>query len=112
MDWAPPEEKKFGLGDTWPAQLAKTIYRAVTLPGEGYQGKLAVQPEKPGWITEGDIANQDAVDQDIIHRSFDLAGVASPASAGSKAVVAPPCRVLLHPLRQMKLLTPPAAFLT
>ncbi|MDI2078068.1 hypothetical protein [Bradyrhizobium sp. Mp27] len=27
--------------------------------------------------------------QDIIHRSFDLAGVASPASAGSKAVVAP-----------------------
>jgi hypothetical protein len=89
MDWAPPEEKKFGLSDTWPAQLAKGVYRAVTLPGEGYQGKLAVQPEKPGWITEGDISNQDAVDQDIIHRSFDLAGVASPASAGSKAVVTP-----------------------
>jgi hypothetical protein len=88
MDWA-PEEKKFGIGDTWPAQLAKSIYRAVTLPGEGYQGKLAVQPEKPGWVTEGDIANQDAVDQDIIHRSFDLAGIASPASAGSKAIVTP-----------------------
>lgn len=83
-----PEAEKFGLKDTWPAKLARSIYEAVTLPGDVAQGKFAVPPEKPGWVTEGDILNQDAADQEIIRRSFDLAGVASPVSAGSKAVAA------------------------
>lgn len=83
-----PEPEKFGLKDTWPVRLAKSIYDAVTLPGDVAQGKFAVQPEKPGWITEGDILNQDAADQEIIRRSFDLAGVASPVSVGSKAAAA------------------------
>jgi hypothetical protein len=81
-------KKKFGIEDTWPAKLAKSVYEAVTLPGEGYQGKLSAQPEKPGWITEGDIANQDAIDREIVRRSFDLAGVATPATVASKAVSA------------------------
>lgn len=87
---AEPPKEKFGLKDTWPAKLAKSIYEAVTLPGEGYQGKLAVQPEKPGWTTEGDIANQDAVDREVVRRSVDLAGIATPATVARAASVAAP----------------------
>jgi hypothetical protein len=29
---------KFGLGDTWPARLAKSVYSAVTLPGDVMSG--------------------------------------------------------------------------
>lgn len=81
---AAPAPKKFGLEDTWPARIAKSIYSAVTLPGDAAQGKFAVQPEKPGWTTEGDIANQDWTDQELVKRSNDLAGVASPLSPAAR----------------------------
>lgn len=77
-------KKKFGLEDTWPARIAKSIYSAVTLPGDAAQGKFAVQPEKPGWTTEGDIANQDWTDQELVKRSNELAGVASPMSPAAR----------------------------
>jgi hypothetical protein len=38
----PPAEQKFGLGDTWPARLAKSIYSAVTLPGDVISGNAHV----------------------------------------------------------------------
>ncbi len=96
-----PTKEKFGLKDTWPARLAKSLYEAVTLPGDVAQGKFAVKPEKPGWITEGDISNQDAADQEVIKRSFDLAGVASPVSVASKAapVAAPVVRTEAEAVR-------------
>lgn len=77
-------KKKFGLVDTWPARLAKGVYDAVTLPGDAMQGKFAVQPEKPGWVTEGDISNQDWADQELVKRSNELASVASPASPAAR----------------------------
>lgn len=58
------------LGQTWPAQIAKSIYGAVTLPGDVMAGR--VNPTSD----EG------------IGRAFDLAGVASPLSAGSRGVAA------------------------
>lgn len=51
MDWggsaetAPEAPHKFGLGDTWPARLAKDFYSAVTLPGDAYAGR--VDPSSP-----------------------------------------------------------------
>ncbi|MDB5606722.1 MAG: hypothetical protein JWP25_3622 [Bradyrhizobium sp.] len=39
---AGPPEKKFGLEDTWPARLAKSIYSAVTLPGDVMSGTAHV----------------------------------------------------------------------
>lgn len=76
-DAAPPK-KEFGLGDTWPARLAKAVYGAVTLPGDVYQGKV-----DPG-------------SEEAIHRSFDLAGVVSPASVAAKTVTgaAPAAKVV------------------
>lgn len=46
MDWTSEqpttEPHKFGLGDTWPAKLVKSIYSAVTLPGDVVAGKAHV----------------------------------------------------------------------
>lgn len=50
---AAPEPHKFGLMDTWPARLAKTIYSAVTLPGDVYAGRVdPLSPEAIGRSTE------------------------------------------------------------
>lgn len=65
-------KKQFGLGDTWPARLAKSIYSAVTLPGDVYQG------------------NVDPGSDEAIRRSFDLAGVVTPASVAARAASAAP----------------------
>jgi len=95
-----PHQKTFveKLGETWPAQLAKGVYSAVTLPGDAYQGKFAVQPEKPGWVTEGDISNLDAADRELVRRSGDLAAIASPVSPRSmvsQTIGGPPTREAL-----------------
>lgn len=37
-----PPQKKFGLGDTWPARIAKSLYSAVTLPGDVVAGSAHV----------------------------------------------------------------------
>jgi hypothetical protein len=45
------------LAESWPAQLAKETYRAVTLPGEVYAGRV------------------DPMSDEAVKRSFDLAGL-------------------------------------
>jgi hypothetical protein len=42
LEGAAPKKKPFTLGDTWPAQVAKGLFSAATLPGDVYQGKAAV----------------------------------------------------------------------
>lgn len=79
-----PEKKKFGLGDTWPAKLAKGIYDAATLPGDAMQGKFAVKPERPGDITELDVHNQDQLDRKLLERTNEMAGVVSPISPAAR----------------------------
>lgn len=67
---APPEPKKFGLSDTWPAKIAKAIGSAVTLPGDVYHGDAAVpQSSNMGPETTANLG-----------RVFDLAGVATPVN--------------------------------
>lgn len=58
-----PAKKEFGLADTWPVRVAKSIYGAVTLPGDVAAGKV------------------DPRSDEAIGRSFDLAGVMSPTTA-------------------------------
>lgn len=69
---AKPAEKKFGLGDTWPAQLAKTLFNAVTLPGDVAQGNISM------------IGEDGRTNPDVIGRSAELASVASPLSPASR----------------------------
>lgn len=77
--FVPEQPHKFGLGDTWPARLAKSIYGAVTLPGDVYKGDAAVPS------SENNAEN--------IDRVTNLAGVVSPtvpgSIAGTKLVPAP-----------------------
>lgn len=58
---------KFGLMDTWPARLAKTIYSAVTLPGDVYAGKV------------------DPLSQEAIGRAADTAMIFNPVEPGIAA---------------------------
>lgn len=79
---AAPAPKSFGLGDTWPAKLAKgigeSLYSAVTLPGDVMAGKASVpgSPDAqaiPGAVPFGapDSAGE---------RVADLALIGNPAS--------------------------------
>lgn len=68
------EPKKFGLGDTWPARLAKSVYSAVTLPGDVMSGETKVDPANP----------------EFIGRTLDLATVGTPmAPKAAPSLVAP-----------------------
>ncbi|MET4529142.1 hypothetical protein [Bradyrhizobium sp. JR18.2] len=86
-------DKLFGVTgerfQTWPERAVKGIvsnlYGAATLPGDAMQGKFNPSPEKPGWVTEGDIANQDAADQQLIHRSLEAASALSPVNPAIRA---------------------------
>ena len=71
MDGAGPAPHQFGLGDTWPARLAKSIYGAVTLPGDVYQGKVSI------------VGPDGHTNPEVIDRSADLASLASPVSPRS-----------------------------
>jgi len=66
VDGQPPAQHKFGLADTWPARLAKSIYSAVTLPGDVAQGNVS--------MTGAD----GRTNPEVINRSAELAGLASP----------------------------------
>lgn len=68
------EPKKFGLGDTWPARLAKSVYSAVTLPGDVMSGQTAVDPSNP----------------EFIGRTLDLATVGTPMAPKSAASLIAP----------------------
>lgn len=74
-DYAPAEQpkKKFGLGDTWPARLAKGVYDAVTLPGDVAQGNVSMMGE------DGHTNPQ------VIGRSAELASLASPMSPAARS---------------------------
>jgi hypothetical protein len=71
-----PQEKPFGLMDTWPVRLAKGAYHAVedaaTLPGDVYSGKQKLD------------------DLSLTGRALNFAILGSPAAgAGTKIPVAP-----------------------
>src|SRR4051812_40194987 len=74
--WAQYAEpaKKFGLGDTWPARLAKSVYSAATLPGDVYSGQTQVDPSNP----------------EFIGRTLDLAIVGTPMVPKAAAGLATP----------------------
>lgn len=63
---------KFGLGDTWPARLAKSLYSAVTLPGDVAQGNVAITGE------------DGHTNPAVIDRAADLASVATPMSPAAR----------------------------
>jgi hypothetical protein len=66
--------KQFGLGDTWPARLAKSLYSAVTLPGDVYSGETPVDVNNP----------------EFIGRTLDLATVGTPmVPKAAASLVAP-----------------------
>lgn len=58
--------KPFGLMDTWPARLARSIYSAVTLPGDVAQGNVSIMGE------------DGHTNPAVIERSAELAGLVSP----------------------------------
>lgn len=66
-------KKKFGLEDTWPARLAKSIYSAVTLPGDVAQGNVSMTGE------------DGHTNPEVINRSAELASVASPMSPAARS---------------------------
>jgi hypothetical protein len=72
-DLIPAEKKKFGLGDTWPARLAKGIYSAVTLPGDVAQGNVSMTGE------------DGHANPEVINRAAELASVASPMSPAARS---------------------------
>ena len=63
---------KFGLGDTWPARLAKSIFNAVTLPGDVAQGNVSM------------MGADGHTNPEVINRAADLASVASPMSPAAR----------------------------
>jgi hypothetical protein len=77
QNWAAPQ-KSFTekLGETWPARLAKGIYSGVTLPGDVYAGKTAVDPADP----------------EFMGRVMDLATVASPMAPKVGETIAAPAK--------------------
>jgi hypothetical protein len=86
-------DKLFGVTgeryQTWPERavrgVASNLYGAATLPGDAMAGKFNPPPEKPGWVTEGDITNQDAADQQLVKRSFEAASALSPVNPAVRA---------------------------
>jgi hypothetical protein len=70
-----PAKKPFGLGDTWPARLAKSIYSAVTLPGDVAQGNVSMTGEDGHSNPE------------VINRAAELASIASPMSPAARSGV-------------------------
>lgn len=71
----------FGLGDTWPARIAKSIYSAVTAPGRVMQEN----PYPEG--TEEHAFFENSRQGDIVNSSMDLAGIASPLSPAARVGV-------------------------
>lgn len=74
-------EKKFGLADTWPAQMIKSIYSAVTLPGDVAQGNVRV-PSSDGSVP-GSVPYDG--NPDIENRIKDLTLLANPANVAMRA---------------------------
>lgn len=107
-----PPKASFGLMDTWPAKLAQSIYSAVTLPGDVYQGNAAVpqSANMPGGDTTTSDPNTPIPSGTIgsllglkpgslpsnIGRVTDLASLYSPLSpGGAPKVMAPPTNAML-----------------
>lgn len=76
-----PAEKKFGLGDTWPAKLVKSIYSAVTLPGDVMAGKAHVPGSEDAQSIPGAVPFGSA--ESSGDRIADLAMLGTPQSAAN-----------------------------
>jgi len=74
----PAAKATFGLGDTWPARLAKSIYGAVTAPGRVMQEN----PYPEG--TEEHAFFENSRQSDITNSSQDLASIVSPLSPAAR----------------------------
>lgn len=76
-----PEPKKFGLGDTWPARVAKSIYSGLTLPGDVMSGKAklpSMDASVPGSVEYGSPESSG-------ERVADMTMLASPIGAASRS---------------------------
>jgi hypothetical protein len=80
-DDAAPAKKKFGLEDTWPAKLAKSIYSAVTLPGDVMAGKANVPGSEAAQAIPGAVPFGSP--ESSCERIADLAMLGSPMSAAN-----------------------------
>lgn len=65
---------KFGLGDTWPARLAKSVFSAARLPGDVMNGTTPI------------VGEDGNTNPEVTRRSFDLAAVATPQSVANRAL--------------------------
>lgn len=81
-----------GLDNTFSSfanEVAKDVLHTVMIPGNALNGKYDVKPEKPGWISEEDLARQAMAKEQMIKDAFQFAGLvtlgagAVPAEANS-----------------------------
>lgn len=62
------------LPETWPAQMARSAYNAVRLPGDVAQGRFNTVPSQPGIWSDEDEARAQFNDREAMNRAVDLAG--------------------------------------
>lgn len=74
-----------GWGDTWPAQVAKSVYHAVTLPGDVATGKFDTAPATQGQWSDEDEARRKLNDNAAMDRVDELKWLGSPMSPGIRA---------------------------
>lgn len=77
---AAPQKKKFGWGDTWPAQLVKSIAAGVTFPGDVKAGKYAIPTASPNQTTEEEAFRVNQANDEANTRLKDLTFLGSPVS--------------------------------
>lgn len=74
------------LGNTWPAQMAKSALNAAALPGQVAGGVMEVRPSQPGMWSDVDEARSQANQQTMRERTTDLAGLVTGGSYAAPAV--------------------------
>jgi hypothetical protein len=67
---APPAKASFGLGDTWPARIARSILSAATLPGDVYQGNVSMT------------GDDGRTNPEVINRAAELGGLMATGGLG------------------------------
>lgn len=66
-------------------KAAEAAYSGATAPGDALAGKFNPPPEQPGMWSEGDQFRQDQASQEMLNRTQELAGFATPMSAARTA---------------------------
>ena len=74
------------LQETWPVQMAKSMYQGAMLPGQAASGMLSVKPSVPGMWSDEDEARQQLTNQTAMNRVTDLAGLAMTGGMPVKSV--------------------------